>query len=215
MGAAGKMSDSLGVNQSKPVEATEMDDLTGDVAAFFDQHEAVYPLYELFCEKLLVEFPDTRVKVQKSQISYYNRHLYACVSFLKVRKKAELPEDYFVLMLGLPAPLESGRVAAKTEPYPGRWTTHFVITDPPTWTRRRSAGSRKRTGSRRGSRAWAWLPPSCTRRRATSRRSSRGEYRSCQLGRVWCPGRRPLSPCPALFPRQVPAQEKRGEVRQR
>ena len=63
MGAAGKMSDSLGVNQSKPVEATEMDDLTGDVAAFFDQHEAVYPLYE---QKLLIEFPDTRVKVQKS-----------------------------------------------------------------------------------------------------------------------------------------------------
>lgn len=93
MGAVGKMSDSLGVNQSKPVEATEVDDLTGDVAAFFDQHEAVYPLYELFCEKLLVEFPDTRVKVQKSQISYYNRHLYACVSFLKVRKKAELPDD--------------------------------------------------------------------------------------------------------------------------
>lgn len=91
MGAVGKMSDSLGVNQSKLVEATEMDDLTGDVAAFFDQHEAVYPLYELFCEKLLVEFPDTRVKVQKSQISYYNRHLYARVSFLKVRKKAELP----------------------------------------------------------------------------------------------------------------------------
>lgn len=107
-----------------------MDDLTGDVAAFFDQHEAVYPLYELFCEKLLIEFPDTRVKVQKSQISYYNRHLYACVSFLKVRKKAELPEDYFVLTLGLPAPLESGRVAAKTEPYPVRWTTHFVISDP-------------------------------------------------------------------------------------
>ena len=130
MGAVGKMSDSLGVNQSKPVEATEVDDLTGDVAAFFDQHEAVYPLYELFCEKLLVEFPDTRVKVQKSQISYYNRHLYACVSFLKVRKRAELPEDYFVLTLGLPVPLESGRVAAKTEPYPGRWTTHFVISDP-------------------------------------------------------------------------------------
>ncbi len=159
MGAVGKTSDSLGANQSKPVEATEMDDLTGDVAAFFDQHEVVYPLYGLFCEKLLVEFPDTRGKVQKSQISYYNRHLYACVSFLKVRKKAELSEDYFVLMLGLPAPLESGRVAAKTEPYPGRWTTHFVISDPPTWTRRRSAGSRKRTGSRRGSRAWACLPP--------------------------------------------------------
>ena len=86
-------------------------------------------LYELFCDKLLVEFPDTRVKVQKSQISYYNRHLYACVSFLKVRKKAELPEDYFVLTLGLPAPLESGRVAAKTEPYPGRWTNHVLVSE--------------------------------------------------------------------------------------
>lgn len=36
MGAVGKMSDSLGANQSKPAEATEMDDLAGDVAAFFD-----------------------------------------------------------------------------------------------------------------------------------------------------------------------------------
>ena len=69
-------------------------------------------------------------KVQKSQISYYNRRLYACVSFLKVKKKAELPEDYFVLTPGLSAPLESDRVAAKTEPYPGRWTTHFVISSP-------------------------------------------------------------------------------------
>ena len=65
-----------------------------------------------------------------TQISYCNRHHYACVSFLKVKKKSELPEDYFVLTLGLSAPLESDRVAAKTEPYPGRWTTHFVISSP-------------------------------------------------------------------------------------
>ena len=30
-------------------------------------------------------------------------------------------------MLGLPAPLESARAAAKTEPYSVRWTTRFVI----------------------------------------------------------------------------------------
>lgn len=97
---------------------------------FFDRHQAVYPLYACFQEKLLTRFPESRIKVQKSQISYYNRHLYACVSFLKVKKKAELPEDYFVLTLGLSAPPESDRVAAKTEPYPGRWTTHFVISNP-------------------------------------------------------------------------------------
>lgn len=44
------------------------------------------------------------------------RRLYACVSFLKVKKKAELPDDYFVLTLGLAAPLDFDRVAAKTEP---------------------------------------------------------------------------------------------------
>lgn len=130
MGAVGKRSDSFGLHSLEIAEAIEMDDVTRDAVAFFDQHKAVYPLYEVFYEKLLAEFPDTRVKVQKSQISHYNRHLFACVSFLKVRKKAELPDDYFVLTLGLPASLESARVAAKAEPYPGRWTTHFVIADP-------------------------------------------------------------------------------------
>lgn len=101
-----------------------------DTLLFFDRHQAVYPLYTCFQEKLLARFPESRIKVQKSQISYYNRHLYACVSFLKVKKKAKLPDDYFVLTLGLPAPPESDRVAAKTEPYPGRWTTHFVISSP-------------------------------------------------------------------------------------
>ena len=107
-----------------------MNAATQDTLFFFDRHQAVYPLYECFQKKLLARLPESRIKVQKSQISYYNRHLYACVSFLKVKKKSELPEDYFVLTLGLPAPLESNRVAAKTEPYPGRWTTHFVISSP-------------------------------------------------------------------------------------
>ena len=107
-----------------------MDTTMQDTMFFFDRHQAVYPLYACFQEKLLARFPESRIKAQKSQISYYNRHLYACVSFLKVKKKAELPEDYFVLTLGLSAPLESDRVAVKTEPYPGRWTTHFVISSP-------------------------------------------------------------------------------------
>ena len=107
-----------------------MDTTLQDTLFFFDRHQAVYLLYACFQEKLLARFPESRIKVQKSQISYCNRHHYACVSFLKVKKKSELPEDYFVLTLGLSAPLESDRVAAKTEPYPGRWTTHFVISSP-------------------------------------------------------------------------------------
>ena len=97
-----------------------MDTTIQDTLVFFDRHQAAYPLYACFQEKLLTRFPESRIKVQKSQISYYNRHLYACVSFLKVKKKAELPDDDFVLTLGLPAPPESDRVAAKTEPYPAK-----------------------------------------------------------------------------------------------
>jgi len=118
------------VLNSNFAERNRMDTTLQDTLFFFDRHQAVYPLYECFQEKLLARFPESRIKVQKSQISYCNRHLYACVSFLKVKKKSELPEDYFVLTLGLSAPLESDRVAAKTEPYPGRWTTHFVISSP-------------------------------------------------------------------------------------
>lgn len=98
--------------------------------AFFVKHQSAYPLYRLFYDELLTRFPETETRVQKTQISFYNRHLFACASFMRVRRKAELPEGYFVLTLGLNRPLESDRVAVKTEPYPGRWTTHLVIGDP-------------------------------------------------------------------------------------
>lgn len=106
-----------------------MDDVPQNAMLFFEQHPESYPLYEAFYEKLMSRFPEVKAKVQKSQISFYNRHLFACVSFLRVKKKADLPERYFVLTLGLSEPLDSGRAAAKTEPYPGRWTTHFVISE--------------------------------------------------------------------------------------
>lgn len=94
---------------------------------FFDRHPGAVPLYEEFAGELFTLFPETAMRVQKSQITFSNRHVYACVSFLRVKKKAEMPEPYIVITLGLPYPLASGRAAVKTEPYPGRWTTHFVI----------------------------------------------------------------------------------------
>ena len=69
-------------------------------------------------------------RVQKTQISFSNRHVFACVSFARVKRKAELPKRYMVITLGLPAPLDSERVAVKTEPYPGRWTHHIVVSSP-------------------------------------------------------------------------------------
>ncbi len=94
---------------------------------FFDRQAAALPLYEAFAGELFARFPDTSLRVQKSQITFSNRHVFACVSFARVKRKSELPDPYLVVTLGLAEPLNSDRVAVKTQPYPGRWTTHFVI----------------------------------------------------------------------------------------
>ncbi len=101
--------------------------ISQDELLFLGSQPGMIPVYEALAGKLFAHYPDTRIKVSRSQISFYNRHLYACVSFARVKKKKELPENWFVLTLGLNYPLESSRVAVKTEPYPGRWTTHIVI----------------------------------------------------------------------------------------
>ena len=98
-----------------------------DAFSFFESHQGAFPLYEAFMRKLKERFPQAKMRVQKSQITFSDRYVFAFLSFLRVKKKAELPEPYLVVTLGLSYPLESPRVAVKTEPYPGRWTTHIVI----------------------------------------------------------------------------------------
>ena len=94
---------------------------------FFEQQPEALALYEVFEKAVVNRYPDIKIKVQKTQISFSNKHLFSCASFLRVKKKKELPDPYLVITLGMPYPLDSTRVAVKTEPYPGRWTTHIVI----------------------------------------------------------------------------------------
>ena len=98
-----------------------------DTILFFDKHPDALPLYEAFLDAVEKLYPEASIRVQKSQISFYDVHMFACVSFARVKKKKELPDPYLVVTLGMPYSLESSRVAIKTEPYPGRWTTHIVI----------------------------------------------------------------------------------------
>ena len=98
-----------------------------DTLMFFDGPQEALGLYEAFEYLLYDTFSNVNKHVQKTQITFFNRHVFACVSFARVKRKADLPEGYIVLTLGLPEPLDSPRVAVKTEPYPGRWTHHFVV----------------------------------------------------------------------------------------
>ncbi len=104
--------------------------MDGDRLRFFDGHMEAFPLYEAFEGRVMDEIADVRIKVQKSQLSFYNRHLFACVSFARVRKKKDCPEAYIVVTFGLGHKVESPRIDVATEPYPGRWTHHVLIGGP-------------------------------------------------------------------------------------
>ena len=104
-----------------------MRDLDLDTLMFFGNHQDALKLYQAFEDLLYNAFPNVGKRVQKTQITFSNRYVFACVSFSQVKRKSELPKGYMVVTLGLPAPLDSGRVAVKTEPYPNRWTHHIVI----------------------------------------------------------------------------------------
>ncbi|MCI8506658.1 MAG: hypothetical protein HFI67_10785 [Lachnospiraceae bacterium] len=103
--------------------------MNGDSMLFFDRHMDALPLYEAFKGRVMDEIEDVHMKVQKSQISFYKKHLFACVSFARVRKKKDCPEVYIVVTFGLARKKESPRIDVATEPYPGRWTHHVLISE--------------------------------------------------------------------------------------
>ena len=102
-------------------------DIEPEILLLFDGHQAALPLFQAFEAKLYSLHPDTKKRVQKTQITYYSKYVFACVSFLRVKRKADMPAPYITLTLSLPYPLDSDRVAVKCEPYPNRWTTHIPV----------------------------------------------------------------------------------------
>lgn len=103
--------------------------MSEEVLYFFDKHPDALPLYETFEDKVRNIVSDVRIKVQKTQISFYNKHMFACVSFARVRKKKDCPENFIVVTISLNHKLESPRVDIATELYPNRWTHHLLISD--------------------------------------------------------------------------------------
>lgn len=126
-----------------------------DTLLFFNDHPAALGLYEALEAWLQSAFPEAQKRVQKTQITFFHRHTFACVSFARV-KKAECTEPWLTFTLGLPTPLVSCRAAVQSEPYPGRWTAHIVLHDPKdldaellAWTRQAYLFSEQKTVRRR------------------------------------------------------------------
>ena len=99
-----------------------------DLLFFFDGKPLELSLYEMLFRRMEAAFPAASVRVQKSQISFYGRHLFAAAS-LPVRRKKDWPKQCLVVTIGLSRRLESPRVAVAVEPYPGRWTHHVLVSE--------------------------------------------------------------------------------------
>ena len=100
-----------------------------DVLFFFDGHPEELALYEALFRRLDGMFPEGSVKVQRTQISFYGRHLFAAAS-LPARRRRDWPKRCLLVTVGLPYRLDSPRVAVASEPYPGRWTHHVLVSEP-------------------------------------------------------------------------------------
>ena len=101
--------------------------MDGAILSFFSGHEGALPLFAAWEERLAGAVDGVQVRVQKTQISYSRKRLFACVSFLPVRKAADRPRDYITVTFGLPYRVLSGRIDQAVEARPNRWTHHVLI----------------------------------------------------------------------------------------
>ena len=84
---------------------TKPEHYASDVLFFFDGRPTELALYEALLLRMEAAFPDASVKVQKSQISFYHRHLFAAAS-LPLRRRKGWPKQALLVTLGLPYRLD-------------------------------------------------------------------------------------------------------------
>lgn len=96
-----------------------------DILFFFEGKPEALVLYQCLLKRMEECFPEAAVRVQKTQISFYGRHLFAMASLPRRGKERGL-----MVSFGLQRRLESRRIAAAVEPYSGRWTHHLLIKEP-------------------------------------------------------------------------------------
>lgn len=97
-----------------------------DILFFFEGRPVELSLYQLLFARMETAFPEACVRVQKSQVSFYNKHLFAAAA-LPVRRRKGWPKESLIVTIGLSYRLASPRVAVAVEPYPNRWTHHVLV----------------------------------------------------------------------------------------
>ena len=100
--------------------------ITPDALFFFDGKPHELALYEKLAGRLLAAYPQTAIRVQKTQISFDDGRMSACVSLAPVRRRAERPARFITVTFSLEAPLEDPR-ALPVRIREDRWTHHVIV----------------------------------------------------------------------------------------
>ncbi len=99
--------------------------MTDEEIRFFEKRPEALPLYRALREEIFREIEDVFLRVQKTQITFCNRHVFACVSFLQPKNRNK--KLGITVSFGLGYKLDSPRIAAVASPYPARCTHHCIV----------------------------------------------------------------------------------------
>lgn len=104
--------------------------MSTDELLFFDKMPEILPeilpVYERLQEKLQRAYPEMKIKISKTQISFSNRHIFLMAS-LPWRRVKGWPEIYLLVSFGLSYQKASPRIVQSVEAYPNRWTHHVIV----------------------------------------------------------------------------------------
>lgn len=97
-----------------------------DILMLFDKAPGTLPLYMELEKRLTEAYPDVRILVKNTQVSFYNTHAFAW-AWPPFRKRKGWPDKYMLVTFGLDHQLVHPRIAESVEPYPHRWTHHVIV----------------------------------------------------------------------------------------
>ncbi len=99
------------------------------VGIYFSKKPELRPLFDALAQKISNIYPDTVVKVQKTQISFCGPKPF-CWAWIPIRNGIKgRPEQYLIVSFGLNREIIHPRLIDTAQPYPNRWTHHTIISN--------------------------------------------------------------------------------------
>ena len=97
---------------------------------FFSRDPEVFPVVHGFFQGALERWPEVELVTQKSQVGLRDPRPFCALWPPLHGGWKNKPKHCVALSLFLGRRLDSPRVSQAVEAYPGRWTTHFLLTSP-------------------------------------------------------------------------------------